>query len=92
MEHLAAGGLPMRIVQLLTGVLIAIVSCAAAMAVTLPPEDAQQQSAFCKKQWTKRDVLDQGMYQYCMGLQDDGYAKLEELATRYMEEPWNKSL
>jgi TPR repeat protein len=63
-------------------------SATSSTTLTLPPEDKDMQDAYCKKHWTKRDVLDEQMYRYCMTEQDIGYYKLMKLAKANSSAPW----
>jgi hypothetical protein len=38
---------------------------------------------FCKEKWTKRGTINAKMFSYCMGQQNDGYAKALELYNKY---------
>jgi hypothetical protein len=57
-------------------------------ALNIPPEDSTQQDSHCRNEWTKRGVLDQGMYNYCVNLQKEGYAKFRELSDKYKNATW----
>jgi hypothetical protein len=49
----------------------------AAFAVNIPSLESGNIGAYCSEQWTKRGVLDQSMYQFCMKLEREGYANLK---------------
>ena len=35
-------------------------------AATIPTQESGNYSAFCKEEWSKRGILDQQMYNYCI--------------------------
>jgi hypothetical protein len=75
--------------SLLIGVLAALgVSEAAATSVKLPAEDLIQHKAFCGEKWTKRGVLDEGMFYFCMDNAHEGYLQYADEANRYGAQPW----
>ena len=45
--------------------------------------DGARADAQCREKWTRRGVLDDGMYQYCLGLQREGYENAVDLYGRY---------
>jgi len=60
-------------------------------AATLPTFESGQPEQHCKSEWTKRGVLDESMYNFCMGMERDGYDELILLVDRYSDEPWIQS-
>lgn len=71
--------------------LLTVVLCLAwtnAVAVNLPSWESGQPEQHCKSEWTKRGVLDQSMYDFCMRMEREGYDNLVDLADRYSDEPW----
>ena len=60
----------------------------AAQAAKIPSYDSGQPSEHCKEQWTKRGVLDNRMYEYCMKKQFEGYANLKILISKYSQQKW----
>ena len=46
----------------------------------------------CKKEWTKRGVLDEKMYNYCIGQEKEGYDKMRELEQKYSSFTWVEKL
>jgi hypothetical protein len=77
------------------GVVLSTLSiCASTVvfAVTIPPEEPGQQAALCRDKWTKRGVLNQEMFDYCIKAQKEGYSKFHELAEKYKDEQWIQTL
>ena len=65
--------------------------CSVAYAVNIPSLESGNIGAHCSEEWTKRGVLDQGMYQYCMKTEREGYANLKSLASKYASQQWIQS-
>jgi hypothetical protein len=63
----------------------------AAFAVNIPSLESGNIGAYCSEQWTKRGVLDQSMYQFCMKLEREGYANLKSLSLKYASQKWIQS-
>lgn len=60
-------------------------------AVNIPSLESGNIGAHCSEEWTKRGVLDQGMYQFCMKKERDGYAELKSLSAKYASQQWIQS-
>lgn len=56
--------------------------------IVLPSRESGNYSASCTEEWTKRGVLDQDMYAYCMRHLNDAYNKLATEAEKYKSLPW----
>lgn len=67
------------------------VMSSAAYAVNIPSLESGNIGAHCSEQWTKRGVLDQSMYQFCMKKEREGYADLKSLASKYASQQWIQS-
>lgn len=63
----------------------------AAYAVNIPSLESGNTGAHCSEQWTKRGVLDQSMYQFCMKGEREGYANLKSLSSKYASQKWIQS-
>lgn len=59
-----------------------------ANAATIPTQSSGNYSAYCQEEWTKRGVLDQSMFNYCMKQQVEGYQNLSFLVQKYGSLPW----
>jgi hypothetical protein len=51
----------------------------------LPPENASGYDALCRDDWTKRGILNNQMYSYCMDQMHTGYVDLSEAADKYKD-------
>ena len=60
-------------------------------ATNVPSRASGNYEAFCREDNTKRGILDTGQYQYCLGLNNEGYDKLEEIAFKYSSTVWIKA-
>lgn len=56
--------------------------------VTIPSQASGNYSAYCKENWTKRGVLDTGMYDYCVKKEIEGYNNLVFLVQKNSRLPW----
>ncbi|WP_156471300.1 hypothetical protein [Polynucleobacter sinensis] len=59
-----------------------------ASAATIPSQASGNYSAYCREEWTKRGVLDQNMFNYCMKIETEGYQNLTFLVQKYGNLPW----
>jgi hypothetical protein len=62
---------------------IALVTVAGAVQAQQIPYDEALAREFCSGKWTERGVLDDRMFNYCMGQQVDGHAKALDLYDKY---------
>lgn len=69
-------------------VLAAFLCLTGAQAATFPSHESARSDELCKAQWTKRGELDQGMYDYCMERESEGYDEALLLIKRYNQQPW----
>ncbi len=60
----------------------------AAYAADIPSLKSGNVNVHCSEEWTKRGVLDQSMYQYCMQTQREGYENLKSLVSKYASQKW----
>jgi hypothetical protein len=76
---------------------VAVASTAQAPLVAAPPpplivptRESGNYTSLCVEQWTKRGVLDNEMYRYCVAKENEGYAQLvaEINANRVKDYPW----
>jgi hypothetical protein len=72
-------------------ILLLCFASSVATAATIPTQASGNYSAHCKEEWTKRGVLDQGMYNYCMQQEIEGYKNLSFLVQKYNNLPWIQS-
>jgi len=68
--------------------LAAAVAATAVSATSLPTWDSGKPAQHCQAEWTKRGVLDQTMYDFCMNMERESYEDLTDLVARYSEQPW----
>jgi hypothetical protein len=54
----------------------------------MPAEDIAGAKTLCANEWTKRGVLDQEMYHYCLSNKHEGYKKLQSEVNKYAAQPW----
>ena len=59
-----------------------------ANSATIPTQASGNYTAYCQEQWTKRGVLDQSMYNYCVGKDIEGYQNLSYLVQKYNNLTW----
>ena len=72
-----------------TALFISIVlSPETAQAVQIPSYESGHPSEHCKEKWTRRGILDTGMFNYCMDRQIEGYADLNSLISKYNHQKW----
>jgi hypothetical protein len=64
----------------------------AQLQVKLPTPESGNYSQLCSDKWTKRGVLNQEMFNYCMDQQVDGDRTLAELAAKYSSLPWTQQV
>uniref|UniRef100_UPI00404870E2 hypothetical protein n=1 Tax=Flavobacterium sp. TaxID=239 RepID=UPI00404870E2 len=43
---------------------------------------------FCEENWTKKGIIDQGMANYCVEQQTDGYNKALEIISKFADQQW----
>lgn len=60
----------------------------AAHAANIPSLKSGNINVLCNEEWTKRGVLDQNMYQFCMKTQREGYESLKSLVSKYASQQW----
>ena len=48
----------------------------------------RDRESVCTEDWTKRGVLDQGMYNYCIEQQSDAYSDLVSFHGQYSSQDW----
>jgi hypothetical protein len=60
--------------------------------VKLPTPESGNYSQLCSDKWTKRGVLNQEMFSYCMNQQADGDRTLADLAAKYSSLPWTQQV
>ena len=53
-----------------------------------PKYDESQSDKLCKDQWTKRGVLDERMYNYCMKKGQEGYDKALDIYAEFENMVW----
>jgi hypothetical protein len=56
--------------------------------ILIPSEESGQHAALCKEHWTKRGFLDDGMYNYCLNHEHEGYLRLLEQTRANGFLPW----
>lgn len=61
---------------------------AVAQQLNIPSLESGNHRAHCAEEWTKRGVLDQGMFNYCMNKESKGYHNLVTLANEYRNMTW----
>jgi len=42
----------------------------------------------CEAEWTKKGVLDQDMFNYCMDNKKEGYAEALRIIKKFQNQPW----
>ena len=57
-------------------------------ASNFPKYDESQPDKLCKDKWTKRGVLDENMYNYCMGNAQDGYNEAFDIYKEFQTMDW----
>jgi len=57
-------------------------------AATIPTQASGNYAPYCQDEWSKRGVLDQRMYNFCMSKEAEGYQKLVVLVNKYRNIPW----
>ncbi len=67
---------------------ISISTAAIAQQLNIPSMESGNHRAHCTEEWTKRGVLDQSMFNYCMGKEAEGYRNLVALANKYRSMSW----
>lgn len=75
-----------NLAALIAGLSISVV--AIAQQLNIPSEDSGNHRAHCSEEWTKRGVLDQSMFDYCMRKEAEGYRSLVSLANKYKSMSW----
>ncbi len=55
---------------------------------SFPNFDVKQPDKLCKDEWTKRGVLDERMYNYCMNQAEEGYKKALNIYNEFKTEEW----
>jgi len=55
---------------------------------TFPNFDLKHPDKLCKDQWTKRGVLNERMYNYCMNKAEKGYQKALYIYNEFKTEKW----
>jgi hypothetical protein len=60
---------------------------AAARTIDIPSEESGQHAALCREQWTKRGVLDDRMYTYCVNQEHEGYLRLLDQTSQHGDLP-----
>jgi len=53
-----------------------------------PNFDINHPNFLCKEKWTKRGVLDENMYNYCMTIQEEGYEEASAIYNEYKSQEW----
>ena len=53
-----------------------------------PAYDAANPQTHCKKEWTKRGILNRDMYDFCMGREKGGYSDAAYLYEQYKNMEW----
>lgn len=81
----------MRHKSLATAIATCGVLLGSASAANLPTWESGKPEQHCQSEWTKRGVLDQSMYDFCMNMEREGYDDFVELVDRYSDEPWINS-
>jgi hypothetical protein len=56
--------------------------------IHIPSEESGQHAALCQEKWTKRGVLDDEMYNYCVNQEHESYLSLLEQASHHGDLPW----
>lgn len=56
--------------------------------LVLPSWESGNYSQYCSEQWTKRGVLNEEMYRYCLQNQKDGYDQLTFEVNKYKDLDW----
>lgn len=67
---------------------LAFSALAIAQQLKIPSQASGNHQTLCTGEWTKRGVLDQNMFSFCMRRQTDGYLSLVNLANKYNNRPW----
>ena len=75
-----------RIIQILIFTIFSFNSISAEF--NFPKYDENQPDKLCKDKWTKRGVLDETMYKYCMTRNEKGYAKALMIYKEYENTGW----
>jgi hypothetical protein len=77
--------------MLAAAAIVALMTPAAAAAVP-PAEDLTGHRTLCTEEWTKRGVLNDEMFDYCMDKQHEGYQELVVQVAKYGDKPWAQPL
>ena len=72
-----------KIIKTIAILLFGLTSTATTVFATDVIFDQNAAQAFCKEKWSKRGVLDSGMFSYCMGQQTEGYSDTMFLYNKY---------
>jgi hypothetical protein len=73
-------------------VILFCVGLKTAQAQNYPQKVLADFDAHCKKEWTKRGVLDKRMYDYCVKQEKEGYDKMKYLEEKYKKYSWLQDL
>ena len=60
--------------------------------VVIPSENKAGYDKLCRDDWTKRGILNNEMYDYCMNQQRDGYIEFREAVDKYKDAIWIQAL
>jgi hypothetical protein len=63
-----------------------------ASAQTFPSMESGKYSPACEDKWTKKGVVDQNMFNYCMDLQRQGYSEALQTIKKFKDQPWIQNL